>query len=241
MVLKTSNNGRKFIRGHEGVVYKVYLDPVGIKTGGAGHIGPDVDALDVGTKLSKAQVEKWFSEDVEEAEDIVNRHVKVDLPQEAYDALVSFVLNVGPGKKGVKDGFVTLKSGRPSTMLTLLNQNKLEAAAAEFPKWASAKGKPLPGLKRRRLEEQAMFLRGIRLEDDELETNVEADCEKVTPSALRDPKVQSLGAVSTAAALNEVASKTEALAPYSDYALYLFIALTVLALLYTLRGRKESD
>lgn len=241
MVLKTSNNGRKFIRGHEGVVYKVYLDPVGIKTGGAGHIGPDVDALEVGTKLSKAQVEKWFNEDLEEAEDVVNRHVKVDLPQESYDALVSFVLNVGPGRKGVKDGFVTLKSGRQSSILTLINKGRLEDAAKEFPKWASAKGKKLPGLVRRRLEEQAMFLKGLRLEDDELESNVEADHERVTPTMLRDPKVQSLGAVSTAAALNEVASKTEALAPYSDYALYLFIALTVLALIYTLRSRKESD
>jgi lysozyme len=239
--MKTSKQGRAFIADHEGTVDHVYVDPVGVKTGWKGHTGPEVDALPVGTKITKTQGEKWFSEDLAEAEATVKRHVKVELTQHQFDALVSFALNVGPGRKGAKDGFAVLKNGRPSTMLTKLNARDFDGAAAEFPKWASAKGKKLPGLVRRRAEEQAMFLSGLKSQESELESNIEADCERKAKPIHKQPGAQATAAVTTAALLNEQASKFESIAFLHDYALYIFIALTVLALLYTLKTRDSAE
>jgi hypothetical protein len=163
----------------------------------------------------------------------------VKLSQPMYDALVSLALNLGPGRKGHKDGFLILKSGRPSTILTKINKEDFDGAAAEFPKWASAKGKKLPGLVRRRAEEQAMFLSGIQ--ENFNESNVEADCERKPKSMLRQPGTQATAAITTAAVLNEQASKFESVAFLSDYALFIFIGLTVLAMIYTLKTRKEDD
>jgi lysozyme len=239
-MMKTSKQGKVFIAGHEGTVDRVYLDPVGVKTGWKGHTGPDIDVLPVGTKIAKAQGEKWFNEDVAEAEQIVNTHVKVELTQLQFDALCSFVLNVGPGRKGHKDGFVTLKNGRPSTMLTKINLRDFDGAAAEFPKWASAKGRKLPGLVRRRAEEQAMFLAGIKHQEEALESNIEAECEK--PKALhKEPAVQGTAAIGTAAILSEQAEKISMFAGYSDYITYLFVGLTVLGIIYALKGRNNKE
>jgi GH24 family phage-related lysozyme (muramidase) len=38
------------------------------------------------------------------------------------------------------------------------NRGDISGAAAEFPKWNKGGGRVLPGLTRRRLEEQALFL-----------------------------------------------------------------------------------
>jgi len=89
----------------------------------------------------------------------------VRLAQNEFDALVCFVYNVGagrrdePGKPG-KDGFVTLRNGRPSTMLRLLNEMAFDEAAEQFDKWVYSAGKVIPGLKKRRAAERAMFERG---------------------------------------------------------------------------------
>ena len=244
--MECSNTGKALIRKHEGVVPKVYIDPVGVRTGYIGHTGPDVDVLPVGTPISKAQGEKWFKEDVQEAEDIVNNAVKVDLPQECFDAICSFVFNVGHGRadKGSrrgKDGFVVLRNGKPSTMLVKINRNDLEGAADELEKWVSGtdkdgKRKKLAGLVRRRLEEKALFLKGLHEED--CESGVVADEEEKPKSMAREPAVQATGAVTAAAVIADQADKVSALAPYSEAIMFVFIALTILGLIYALKSKK---
>jgi len=81
-----------------------------------------------------------------EAEDAVNRLVKVELTQNQFDMLVSFVFNVGEGQF------------KRSTLLRLLNQGDYEGAANELPKWKFDNGKMIQGLLNRRLEEQKIFL-----------------------------------------------------------------------------------
>lgn len=238
--MRVTPEGKALIKEFESLELVVYLDPVGILTGGWGHTGEDVNALGLGAKVTKAQAEKWFAQDVREAEQIVRSAVKVDLPDEAYSALCSFVFNTGPGKKGVKDGFVTLKNGKPSSLLTLVNAQKWDAAAKQFDFWVSAKGKKLAGLVRRRGREKAMFLEGFKHEEQQVESNVEADCQKTAKPLHRQPGAQATAAVTTAALLNEQASKFESLSMVSDYALWIFIALTVLALLYTLKKRDDD-
>jgi hypothetical protein len=90
---------------------------------------------------------------------IVERAVKVSLSNSQRDALVSFVFNVGHGAKGVKDGFVVLRDGRPSTMLKLLNLGDYYGAAAQFDRWVHGSGNILPGLVKRRKAEKALFLK----------------------------------------------------------------------------------
>lgn len=158
--MKTSAAGVQAIKVREGLVLEAYPDP-GTHgapwTIGYGHTGRDVYK---GLRINEAQADAYIAADVAGAERIVNHAVVVELTQAQFDALVSFVLNVGAGAKGVKDGFVTLKSGQPSTMLRKINANDLIGAAAEFPKWNRAAGRVLPGLVARRASEQSQFLTG---------------------------------------------------------------------------------
>ena len=73
--------------------------------------------------------------------------VTAPLTDNQFSALSSFVFNVGG------DAFES------STMLKLLNQKDYKDAAAQFPKWNHAGGKPLPGLTQRRKAEQKLFLK----------------------------------------------------------------------------------
>ncbi len=76
----------------------------------------------------------------------VNRLVTVPLTQNQFDALISFVFNLGIG------------NFRTSTLLKKLNAGDYTGAAKEFPPWVRADGKQLPGLIKRRDAEKALFL-----------------------------------------------------------------------------------
>jgi lysozyme len=75
----------------------------------------------------------------------VRSHVKVDLAQWQFDALVSFAYNCGIGN---------LKS---STLLRKVNKGDFAGAAREFGKWNKAGGRVLTGLTRRRAAEATLF------------------------------------------------------------------------------------
>lgn len=153
------------IKPCEGLRLTAYPDP---GTGGApwtigyGHTAQVVP----GMTCTEAQADAWLADDMAAAYAIVDAAVKVMLRAPQRDALCSFVFNVGHGKAGVKDGFVELKSGRPSTMLNKLNAGDYLGAAAQFPLWNKAAGRVLPGLVTRRGEERALFLAGTDLHDE---------------------------------------------------------------------------
>ena len=92
--------------------------------------------------------------DVQEAAQTVTEAVRVRLTQSMFDALVSFVFNLGAAKF------------RPSTLLAQLNAGTYHAAADQFLRWNKAtdpktkKKIVLPGLTRRREAERALFLQG---------------------------------------------------------------------------------
>lgn len=151
--MKTSERGLALIKLFEGFRAQAYLDGGGVWTIGYGHtidVGP-------GDVCTQGQAEVWLAEDIQDAETAVNRAVTVPLTQNEFDALVSIVFNVGPGKKGVHSGIVTLKSGEPSTLLRKLNAEDYDGAAFEFRKWDKDNGQVVPGLTRRRLAEQRLF------------------------------------------------------------------------------------
>ncbi len=150
----TNDAGRKIIMDSEGLYLTSYKCPAGIWTIGWGHTG-DVQP---GMKITKHQAEVILEHDLQRFEEMVDNAVMVPLNANQFSALVSFAFNVGPGAKDKKDGFVMLKSGKPSSLLRKLNASAYLSAAEEFNKWVHGGGKILPGLVKRRAAERALFL-----------------------------------------------------------------------------------
>ena len=128
----------------EGLRLKAYLDTGGVWTIGYGHTGPEVVK---GLTITMEQAEALLTEDLRTAEDHVNSAVKVKLTQNQFDALVSFVYNIGGG------------AFKESTLLRLLNAGDYEGAANQLPRWVKDNGRLIDGLVNRRREERELFLR----------------------------------------------------------------------------------
>jgi lysozyme len=131
------------VKSFEGCKLEAYADSVGIPTIGYGR----TQGVKLGDTCTQEQADAWLAEDLQSAADAVLRLVKVNLSQGEYGALVSFTYNLGQANLA------------RSTLLRLLNQGD-KSCAAEFPKWSFAGGKLLNGLLRRRLAEQALFMKG---------------------------------------------------------------------------------
>jgi len=104
--------------------------------------------VEEGMTCSQGQADQWLLDDVADAENAVNRLVKIGLTQEEFDALVDFTFNVG------------VNAFQHSTLLAKLNENDVQGAADEFEKWDMAGGQVVAGLLRRRNAERALFTLG---------------------------------------------------------------------------------
>jgi lysozyme len=144
---RTSNTGLQLIKEHEGLRLVAYRDPVGVWTIGYGH----TTNVYPGMFISNERAVTLLLQDVQQAERCIQREVKVPLTQTMFDALVSFVFNLGCG------------AFRSSTILGLLNEGNYLPAADQFPRWVRAGGRVLPGLVRRRALEQGLFLSELSL------------------------------------------------------------------------------
>lgn len=142
--MQYSNTGLKLTELFEGCRLEAYYDAVGVLTIGYGHTGPDVY---VGQIITQAQAEALLLSDVQTAVACVNRNVCVSLTQNEFDALVDFIFNEG------------VHSFETSTLLRDLNAGNYAAASAQFTVWVWAGGHRLPGLVKRRQDEEALFLR----------------------------------------------------------------------------------
>jgi len=147
--MKLSGEGAKFIIKEEGQVLEVYLDWVGYKTAGIGHLIPSDNPLKVGDKITAEQSAKWFHEDIKKFEDGVSKDVAVPVSQSQFDALVSFTFNIG------------LAGFAGSTLLKLLNQKSYDLAAAQFARWNKAGGQISKVLTARRERERKLFTDGV--------------------------------------------------------------------------------
>lgn len=141
--MKTSALGIALIKQFEGLRTCAYLDAAGIWTIGYGHTGDEVRS---GARIDAAQADALLRQDLDAAEASVRALVTQPLVQASFDALASFVFNIG----------ATAFAG--STLLRRLNAADFEGAAAEFERWRYAGGRVLPGLLRRRIAERTLFL-----------------------------------------------------------------------------------
>lgn len=151
--MKTSRTGIDLIIAFEGLELKAYKCPAGIWTIGVGHTG-DVYGQPIkrGMEITWQQAEWLLEKDLASVESYMsNQPFAQRLKQKEFDALVSFVFNVGKG------AFET------STMRKKLCMGAAaEEVAAEFPKWVygtvNGKKEKLPGLVARRERERDRFL-----------------------------------------------------------------------------------
>lgn len=141
--MNTSEAGIALIRRFEGLRLQPYDDGAGYMSIGYGHRIRPGERFD---SITVWQAEEILRADLVPAEQAVNRLVTVPINQSQFDALVSFVFNVGPG------------AFAESTMLRLLNGGDEVGACAEFARWHHAGGRRMKGLLRRRLAEAALFL-----------------------------------------------------------------------------------
>lgn len=139
--MRTSESGLALIRQFEGLRLRAYRDAVGVATIGYG----TTRGVKMGQEISKERAEELLREDVARFEGYIDRLVRVPLTQGQYDALSSFVYNLGPG---ALEG---------STLLRLLNAGDYSGAAAQFDRWVYASGRKLSGLVKRRAAERALF------------------------------------------------------------------------------------
>jgi lysozyme len=142
MTKRTGPAGIALVKRFEKLELTAYRCPAGRWTCGYGHIGPDVHE---GMTITEERAEELLRMDLAEAEEPVNR-LCPGLGQNQFDAVVSFVFNLGAGNFS------------SSTLLRKLREDDVMAAALEFPKWRFATGKPLTGLLRRRFAEAELFL-----------------------------------------------------------------------------------
>lgn len=141
--MKTSLAGLRLIKKFEGLRLKAYICPAGVLTIGYGSTGAHVKPEMV---ITAAEAEALLIKDLARFENAINRLVKVPLNQNQFDALASFIFNIGIG------------AFEKSTLLRILNTGNYNAAADQFGRWTRGGGVVLEGLVKRRKEEKNLFL-----------------------------------------------------------------------------------
>lgn len=130
------------IKEFEGYRSEAYLDAVGIPTIAYGF----TKGVSLGDTITKEEAVKRLDKEIAEHTSAIHQRVKVPLYQYEYDALASFIFNVGKG------------AFARSTLLKKLNEGDYQGAADELLRWDKAGGRTLRGLTRRREAERDRFL-----------------------------------------------------------------------------------
>lgn len=187
---RISKCGLRLIKQWEGLYLNAYRDPVGVLTIGYGHtnlsgVAPRVTP---GMKLRDESHATGILLDVlaRVYEPALRRNIKVPLNQHQWDAMVSWVYNLGePNLKR-------------STLLKRINAGRLDAIPAEMMKWNRAGGRVFRGLTRRRRAEAGMW-RGLGIdgclpvtEPDQIPHSI-ADAPEPEPVTEMDKAIEKVG------------------------------------------------
>lgn len=128
----------------EGCKLNSYQDQGGIWTIGYGN------TRNVGPKMfcTLEEAHEWLDDDIREHAEQIDKVITVTVSQNQFDALVSFVFNVGFG------------NFFKSSLLQKLNEKNYLGAADEFLRWDKIHGIEIQGLLNRRKAERELFLEG---------------------------------------------------------------------------------
>ncbi len=143
-----SNDAINIIKEYEGLRLTAYQDSVGIWTIGYGTTTINGRPVVQGLTITREDAETFLTQHVRETVvPTLRRNIRSLITQSMFDALASFVYNVGGGNLA------------KSTLLKDLNSAKYLDAAAGFMIWTKAGGRELAGLVRRRKAEKDLFLK----------------------------------------------------------------------------------
>ena len=142
--MKLGIQGLELIKTFEGLELNAYKCAAGVWTIGYGH----TKSVQEGMVISEDTANDMLMEELVEYENYVNTLVTVPLSQNQFDALVSWVYNLGSS------------NFQASTMLKVINANDMVNVPAQIMRWNKAGGKVLEGLTRRRQAEADLFSRG---------------------------------------------------------------------------------
>lgn len=140
--MKASQACVRLIKHFEGFHSVPYLCPANVWTIG---YGTTLGITSETPPITIEQGEELLKRDLVKFERSVMRLITVPLKQNEFDALVSFVYNLGGGAL------------QRSTLRAKTNRGDKEGAAVEFMKWTKAGGRELMGLVRRRKAEMDLF------------------------------------------------------------------------------------
>lgn len=155
LIKEISKNGVALIKHFEGFSATKYDDGVGVMTIGYGHAIKKTEVFSKPISMQEAEV--ILVKDLAAVDAAISKWVTVPLNQNQYDAIGSFVFNLGAGNFA------------GSTLLKKLNAKDYEGASKEFIRWNKGRVKgvlvEMPGLTRRRLAEQKLFTTGPEVQD----------------------------------------------------------------------------
>ena len=139
--MKIGYEGLKMIKHFEGLELNAYQCAAGVWTIGYGH----TKGVQQGMVISEETADEMLVEELKEYENYINDMVNCPLNQNQFDALVSWVYNLGPANL------------QASTLLKVLNAGDYAGVPAQIKRWNKAGGKVLQGLVRRREAEALLF------------------------------------------------------------------------------------
>lgn len=144
--MKTSAIGILLVKTFEGYRDEAYICPGGKWTIGYGH----TKNVKQGDTCTQSEAEEYLKEDLKVAEDAINAQ-GLSLSQQQFDALVSFVYNIGTG------------NFQSSTLLKRLRQDTedYETLEYEWKRWKYSNKQVLKGLVRRRAAEWSLYKNGF--------------------------------------------------------------------------------
>lgn len=149
--IRISEAGLALIRAAEGLRLVAYRDGGGVPTIGYGH----TRGVRMGRTCTKAVAEQWLREDVLEAEDTIRAYLSkstIDaMPQAAWDALVSFVFNLG------HQAFRNQRTNTPTGIARALEARNWSEVPRQMRRWVYDNGEKVHGLEVRREAEVALW------------------------------------------------------------------------------------
>ena len=139
--MKASVDAYELIKQFEGLRLKAYLCPAGIWTIGYGH----TSGVSPNSFITIQEADEYLHRDVATIEMKLNK-LNLILRQCQWDAIISFVFNVGIG------------NFKASTLLAKIRINPDDNSIIdEFLRWVYANGKVMRGLQKRRLTEMKLY------------------------------------------------------------------------------------
>lgn len=152
MTRKLNKESIELIKRWEGLRLEAYPDPGSVNglpwTIGYGHTSDSYFKVVKGQKITEEKAEELLVHDLKESCDTVEELVTVDLTDNQFGAMVSFVHNIGKG------------AFAKSTLLKLLNKGDYDSVPAQLMRWVKNDGKTMEGLVNRRSAEAGLWAKG---------------------------------------------------------------------------------